>query len=412
MKPKATLFSGRRYTTARHAINQNNCNIKIQAQATVEKILLKDNYEAYAVKYCYLGNSYLVRARKGIILSAGVIGTPKILMLSGIGPKAHLESVNIKPRINLPVGDNLQDHVATGLDLVLLNKSLDFSMLSLVNPIAIFNFFVNGKGPWATLGVDALGFLDKNTLNFKYGKNSDKNQPELQFMIMPVGVSADDGARLQTLVGLKPDVYDQYFAGLNQTTAVTFLPVVLHPKSRGSVRLKEKHAGCKPIINPKYLSDQYDIDTLVKGIQWIKMLIKTAPMRELGAYLNPTKFPGCEGYIFDTEEYWECYIQQLTLSAYHPVGTCAMGSVVDSEFRVLRTNKLYVVDGSVMPKLVSGNVNAAIVMLAEKAADTIIGHDYMNSEVSSAQEVVGAEGPTKGPTMRRKCNRYWKNYQI
>lgn len=104
------------------------------------------------------------------------------------------------------------------------------------------------------------------------------------------------------------------------------------------------------------------------GLYFIKELLNTRALRTQGVSLNRKKFPGCENEMFDTREYWRCYVQHLTLTSYHPAGTCRMGDVVDTSFRVYNMRNLYVMDASVLPSLPSGNINGPVIMLAQKAA--------------------------------------------
>ncbi|KAF7273670.1 hypothetical protein GWI33_013617 [Rhynchophorus ferrugineus] len=296
-------------------------------------------------------------------------------MLSGVGDKEHLTQVGIQPKIDLPVGKNLQDHITTGFDLVLINETLELGIGQMLNPLSMWNYFTKGTGPWTTTGCELMAFFNtKNT----------SGQPDLQFMVMPLSIREDDGVFLRKLVGISDKTFSDYFAR-NRKPSITILPVVLHPKSRGFLRLHSKDPAEPPLIDPKYLSAPEDVDTLILGIQLIKQLVDTPQMKLIGAELNRTPFPGCEHHTFDTRAYWECYVTRLTITSYHPVGTCKMGhpsdvsTVVDFDFKVQRTNNLYVVDGSVLPTLTSGNINGAILMLAEMASDVIRKSYFLNT---------------------------------
>lgn len=374
--PKLTMRKGQRWTPYHQLAKTKKRNLVIITHSLVEKVLLKDNFEAYGVKYSHLEETYYARANKGVILSAGVIGTPKILMLSGIGPRKHLERLKIPPRIDLPVGDNLQDHVTTGLDLITIDIPPNVGIKQMLWPWNALRYFLLGGGPWTSAGCENIAFFNTET-----GKI-----PELQFMIMPYGVAVDEGSYLRNLIGISDKLWGKYFSKSGKPT-MTVLPVVLHPKSRGTVRLKNKNPKTPPLIDPNYLAEDYDVNILLDGIQLIKEFLETPPMRRLGAKLNPVKFPACEGLEFDTRPYWVCYVRHLTLSSYHPVGTCAMGQVIDQEFKVKGTNKLYVVDGSVLPSLPSGNPNGAIMMLAERAADIIEHHCWLSQRRCCAAEM-------------------------
>lgn len=248
---------------------------------------------------------------------------------------------------------------------------LDATELSYLFCVCSFNLlFISGDGAWTTGGCEAIGYINTN-------EQVKPVQPDLQFMVMPLGMNEDRGLYLRRLTGITDQTWREYFSLLNDSMTMTMLPILLHPKSRGYVRLKDNNFDTDPVINPQYLSHHDDVVTLIKGIDVIKQIVNTNPMKELGATFNTKVYPGCKHLKYDTPDYWECYVRHLTITAYHPVGTCKMGSakggltVVDYNFAVKNTNKLFVVDGSVMPSITSGNVNSAIIMLGELASDLI-----------------------------------------
>ncbi|KAG8222501.1 hypothetical protein J437_LFUL009604, partial [Ladona fulva] len=232
-------------------------NLKVVSNAHVEKVLFEDGHKANAVVYTIKGTKYIAEVNKEIILSAGAIETPKILMLSGIGPKDHLKSFDIPVLLDLPVGKNLHDHVTTGTDLILLSHQI-VSLGTFASPV------------WA-----------------------------------------------------------EYFQPLIGKQTATISPVLLRPKSRGEILLRSTNPFDPPKIDPKYLSHPDDVKILVEGLQFVEKLVKTESMRKLGAYMNDKAFPGCEEYEFGSVSYWECYVRHLTLTCYHPVGTCKMGPIND-----------------------------------------------------------------------------------
>ncbi|XP_004921999.1 glucose dehydrogenase [FAD, quinone] isoform X1 [Bombyx mori] len=351
--------NGKRWSTS-----DNLDMSKVFSNFLVEEILFIGN-TAVGVK-CSLSNQKIqMYAKKGVILSAGTLNTPKILQLSGIGPAHILKSLGIPIVKDLPVGKNLQDHVTTGLDLVLFNKTVSISALDMINPINAIKYFIYGTGSFTSPGCEILGFLSTKKLA----------TPNIQFMVLPVGLSSDRGSLLKNILGIKNNVWNNYFNRINKY-ATTILPIVLHPKSKGTVYINSTDPRLPPVIDPKYLSSTVDRRTLIDGLKLIKEFVNTESMKKIGATLNDIKFPGCEDHVLFTDEYFNCYIKHLTLSTYHPIGTCSMGpptsknSVVDTSFNVIGVNRLHVVDASVLPTMPSGNINAAVAMMASLFFET------------------------------------------
>ncbi|XP_014225369.1 glucose dehydrogenase [FAD, quinone]-like [Trichogramma pretiosum] len=358
-----TMKNGERWSVDRAMKQKSNNKLTVITNSFVTKILFNLN-TAYGVNYIRHDETLKAFAEKGVILSAGTIGSSKLLLLSGIGPKDHLEEMKIKNIVNLPVGQNLKDHIITGFDLINLDNNIGMSIADALNPSSMFDYFKSGQGPWTLAGVEIIGTF--------HSKLNNLSTPDLQFMIFPVGLSQDNGVLLRKNIRISKEVFDEYFAPLSYGSSITIAPVLLHPKSSGEIKLKSNNPFDLPIVDPKYLSHEEDALTLIEGIQIIKEIIKTESMQKVGAKLYEKHFPGCEMIKFDTKEYWECYLQYLSLTTYHPVGTCKIGEVVDFKFRVKGTQNLYVVDASIFPELPSGNTHIPVVVAAEKAAMLII----------------------------------------
>ncbi|XP_033340102.2 glucose dehydrogenase [FAD, quinone] [Megalopta genalis] len=363
MKPQLSMENGKRWSTDKllHTNVQNRVNVITHAH--VEKVLIESK-KAVGVQFMSLNKVFKAIAKRGVILSAGAIGSPKILMLSGIGPKKHLEDLKINVVKDLPVGQHLVDHILTGTDLVILNETIGFNMADTLSLRSAINYFLFEEGPWTSAGVEVLGTFYSSL------KKNVSSAPDLQIMMMPLGLSKDNGIVLRRALGISDEIYNDYFAPLAYKNTVTIAPVLLHPKSTGEVKLNSTNPFDPPLINPKYLTNKDDIALLIDGLQFVKKLVQTSVMKSIGASIYEKHFPGCENENFDSKKYWECYIQHLTLTSYHPAGTCRMGNVVDQKFRVYGVTNLYVIDASVLPTLPSGNINAAVLMLTEKAART------------------------------------------
>ncbi|CAH0751088.1 unnamed protein product [Diatraea saccharalis] len=353
-KSKLSQKNGKRWT-----ISDNLDSSKyVLSNALVEKVIIVNDI-AKGVTVQISDKKHNIFARKGVILSAGTINTPKILQLSGIGPPNILNNLNIPVIKNLPVGYNLQDHVTTGLDLILFNKTLSVNAMSMLDVFNVYQYFFHGKGPLTTAGCEAITFLS----------TKGENIPDIQFMVMPVGISSDRGSYLRLALGINDSVWEDYFEKFFDKHAATILPIVLHPKSKGQVHIITTDPETPPLIDPKYLSHDEDVKTLIKGLKLVQRFLNTKAMEKVGAFINPQHYPGCKSHTIFSDSYWDCYVRHLTLTSYHYVGTCSMGltssnSVVDTSFRVFGVANLYVADASVLPTLPSGNINAAVAMMA------------------------------------------------
>lgn len=380
-KSLLTQNNGKRWTTSYNLETSKH----VLTNVLVEKLLFKGS-TCIGVQI-HSANKVKLFAKKGVIVSAGTFNSAKILQLSGIGPRTLLDSLDIPVKKELPVGKNLQDHIGTGLDLVLFNNSQSVGMFDIMNLWNVFQYFFNGKGPLTTPGCEVVGFV------------STKNEttPDLQFMVLPVGISTDRGSYLRKALRIKDSVWENYFSKIFDKYSATFLTLLLHPKSKGEVRIQSSDPNMPPLINPKYLSHKDDIRTIAKGVLITRKLIETESLKAMGAHINNLPFPGCENFEMFSDLYLECYIKHLTLTSYHPVGTCTMGlpnsnkSVVDTSFRVIGIDNVYVVDGSVLPTLPSGNINAVIAMMANIFFDSNIMKLYNTNSNKSCDKIIFRE---------------------
>lgn len=174
-------------------------------------------------------------------------------------------------------------------------------------------------------------------------------------------------------------MWNQVYKPYAHVDSFSLDPVMLRPKSRGYIKLRSTNPYEHPIIDPKYLTHPDDIHMMVEAMKICIAVGMTPPYQKFGAQLFQTVFPGCETYSFLSDEYLACVARTTTQTIYHPSGTCKMGSpwdptaVVDHELKVIGVDRLRVVDGSIMPTIVSANTNAPIIMIAEKASDLIRG---------------------------------------
>lgn len=390
--PRVLQYEGQRWSVVdSYHLNPNTRHHHIISDAKAERILFDGDatesssasMKAVGVRYRKLGHLYEVRATKAVILAGGTIGSPTLLLKSGIGPEQlYTQNANktakkdtkpddplkIKLQKHLPaVGQHLQDHVTTGLDLITLNQSIGMEPWNLYSIRQISDYLLNGQGSWTMGGCEGLGFV-RTIL-----AANDSRAPDLGFMVIPMGSTIDGGVYFRRLFNINERTWKEYFQPLIATPTISILPIVLHPKSRGFVSIRvARDDDVETIIQPQYLSHPHDINVLVMGLKMIHELTQTPAFQELGATITQRPLPGCGHLTFLSDEYWKCYAQHLTLTAYHPVGTCRMGhnqtdSVVDpSTFRVHGVDHLYICDASIMPTLPSANPQSTVGMLARK----------------------------------------------
>ncbi|XP_071113299.1 glucose dehydrogenase [FAD, quinone]-like [Haliotis cracherodii] len=337
-------------------------NLHVLANSHVTKVMINKK-TAVGVEYVKDGRLYRVRASREVILSAGAIGSPQLLLLSGIGPKKHLEEMKIPVHASLPVGDSLQDHMFVTMvskiqkPISLTTKKLE-STLTSIEYRALKSGLLTSSG-----GLEAMAFVKTK---------SDEPSPDIQLQC--VCVSMDES--LARLFNIDQKIV-AHFNWTSVEEGFTILPALLRPKSMGTIRLRSTNPFEHPIIEPNYLSHPDDVKTLVRGVRMVQKLHQTNAFKEIGARLEDTPFPTCTTMKYDTDEYWECYIRALATTIYHPTTTCKMGkpsdptTVVDPQLRVKGIAGLRVADASIMPALVSGNTNAPCIMIGEKAADII-----------------------------------------
>lgn len=303
----------------------------------------------------------VVLARLEVILAAGAINSPHLLLLSGIGPAEHLKEMRVPVIANLPVGDNLQDHIYPGGAHFTIDKPVSLSQARVVKPSSVVQYLAKGSGPLTTTGVDGLAFVSSRQA-LAMQAASHKDWPDIELHLVPADVVADNGRYLRHLAGVSNRVWP-YYASYARSPSFSIDPVLLRPYSRGTVRLKSRNPHVKPQINPNYLADKRDVSVLIDGLRIAIAVGTSAPfVSRFNSKLFSKKVPGCEHYEFLSDYYLECVIRTLTWTIYHPVGTCKMGNklgdtsaVVDSQLRVLGgISNLRVVDASVMPYIVSG----------------------------------------------------------
>ncbi|KAJ8985225.1 hypothetical protein NQ317_018254, partial [Molorchus minor] len=355
-------------------------NLDILTKAFVTKILIDENDVAYGVVYEREGKVYEVKARKEVILAAGAINSPQLLMLSGIGPKDHLGQMGIKCRKDLPVGQNLQDH------------------LMFLGLIASFpEYLAKGKGPISALGgIEAIGFIKTNV------SKRVVDQPDVELIFNRGSIGSGVGLFTESLFKMKSECYKSCFGPIQFGYSWTLGQMLLHPKSVGYVKLASKKPRDAPLIQPRYYSDpdDQDIKTMIAGIRVCQKLATTEAFKGYGAELNRNPLYGCDKIEFDSDEYWGCALRAMSNTIYHPIGTTKMGpeddpgAVVNTRLQVYGMKNLRVVDAGCAPTHISGHTSALAIMIGEKASD-YIKEDWGELDGSPSGETlyVGTDSP-------------------
>jgi len=349
--PEVTVDRGRRASTATQYLHPaaRRPNLDIVTGALVTRILIEHG-RAVGVELAGRDGRHVIRAGREVILAAGAYNSPKLLLLSGIGPADELRALGIDVAADLPgVGRNLQEHPLTGISYH-LNRPVGYENALRFDRLAL------------TMARYALGIESHSTqlpvTSFAFMRTRDGlDRPDIKANIYPT--------RLDARV---------WFPGIRRGAghAMSVFAVLLRPESRGTVRLRSADPAAPPEIRINMFQDARDLATMRRTIHMLRDFFAAKPLGELvGGEIMP-------GASVRSDAEIDAYHRQSAVLAHHASCTCAMGTgddaVVDPELRVRGIEGLRVADASVMPRVVGGNTNAPVIMIAEKAADLILGN--------------------------------------
>jgi choline dehydrogenase-like flavoprotein len=349
-----SIRGGTRETTAsallRPALGRQNLLVLTATQATR---LILEGRRVVAVEARSAGGSLIVKAHREVVLAAGAIQSPQLLMLSGIGDGEHLAALGIPVRHDLPgVGRNLHDHLASPVHMRTQNPT-SYGVSLRAMPRNLWNvaeYLLFRRGPLANNVFESAAFV-KSTAGL--------DRPDVQLVFQPAK---------------RPGPSFPYPVGHGYAIS----PVGLYPRSRGRVTLASPDPFDAPLINPNLLSAPEDLPPLINGIRLARKIFASSAFAKYRA--EETAPGGAAASDADLA----AYVRAEAYTVHHPVSTCRMGSdaaaVVDPQLRVVGLNGLRVADASVFPSIIGGNTNAAVVMIAEKACDLILGRPPLAPE--------------------------------
>ncbi|HTT02583.1 MAG TPA: GMC family oxidoreductase N-terminal domain-containing protein [Steroidobacteraceae bacterium] len=346
-----TIKKGRRCSAAVGYLHpaMSRPNLRVEKHALALRVLFEGR-RATGIEYLQHGTRHVARARAEVILAAGSVASPQLLEVSGIGRGALLQQHGIPVLAELPaVGENLQDHYMIGAQWRVKPE------YTTVNELSHGARFAGELLKYLFTRQGLLSFAVAHIVAF-CRSNRELTRPDLQLHLMAASMDLEQLAKTQALI-------------LEKKPGMTCTPCQIRPESRGTVHIKSADASVYPSIVPNYLSHPTDQQVAIAGMRLTRRVMNQPA---LAPYLE-----SAADHFGDTDESMLAYARVAGNTLYHPVGTCRMGgdrqAVVDAQLRVQGIERLRVVDASIMPRITSGNTNAATIMIAEKAADMILG---------------------------------------
>jgi 4-pyridoxate dehydrogenase len=344
-----TIRNGRRASAAsaflKPAMERRNLNVVTNALVT--RVMLRGTTAA-GVEYIKDGQVVQAATGREVIVAGGAFSTPHILMLSGIGPTAHLRAVGVEPLVDLPVGRNLQDHLAVFLAFARAEPGPFHHQMRLDRmAVSMLQAWLFGTGPGTVVPGGLHAFLKTRP---------ELAVPDIEFMFR--GAAVDVRLWFPLVMPPRPDGF-------------AIRPTLLHPDSRGEILLRSADPREPMHIAYKFFTAPGDLPKLREGFRLAREIAYQKP---LDRFRDAETAPGA---AIKSDAELEAYIRRTALTAHHPAATCPMGAgpdaVLDAQMRVRGVERLRVVDASAMPDIISAHLNAAVMMMAEKAADMISG---------------------------------------
>ncbi|MFN5700969.1 MAG: GMC family oxidoreductase [Betaproteobacteria bacterium] len=348
---QSTQRNGQRASTARSYLMpaMNRRNLSVLTHCVVKRVIFESG-RAIGVEYLEAGILQIARCKAGVVLSAGSLATPGVLMRSGVGPGTHLQAMGIKTVVDSPeVGQNLQEHAAVRIGFHSRIPTINSELGPLRNVWHALNYLLRRRGP-LTMCIGHAQALVRS--------RNDLDAPNLQIIFSPLAIEF-------TPKGPRP--YPRPAAGVAIGLA--------HAHGRGEVKLSSADPASKPVIDYELVGHPQDMQDLIAGCKIGRDLMAAPPLK---TYVIDERMPGL---ATQTDEQWEAFIRKSAFPMYHPCGTARMGSdeksVVDPQLRVRGVDQLWVADASVIPSIPTGNINATCIMIGEKASDLVMAQQRL-----------------------------------
>ncbi|KFB42239.1 AGAP003787-PA-like protein [Anopheles sinensis] len=380
--PHGSIRDGLRCSTAKGYLRPATArkNLHISINTMVEKILIDPvDKRAYGVQFEKDNRRFYVMVAKEVILSAGALNSPQLLMLSGVGPREQLERHNIPVLQELPgVGRNLQDHVATGAGGYTIQAPLGatpvaYDFAQSVGVDTLRRFLLEQQGPLYGMPLcEVMGFL-----NTKY-QDPSIDWPDIEVFLASLSDLTDGGRFGKRGTSMSDQYYGEVYEPQVYQNSYMVIPMLSRPYSTGWLELASRRPRDHIRIYPNYFADPRDMQILIEGLKFAQDLARTAAMRRINAtLLDYSRSPCRRESVPNEDEFFSCLVRHYTQTIYHPCGTAKMGpvtdplAVVDRFLRVHHVGGLRVVDASIFPVIPTGNTNVPTIATAEKAADIV-----------------------------------------
>lgn len=374
---QTTTQNGKRHSAAEafiQPIYRKRKNLHILTSALVNQIIIDpDTKKASGVHFIRNNQTYTSYATKEVILSAGAFHSPQLLMLSGVGPKEHLESLDIDVIKDLPVGKKFWDHMGFLPNHFIVNTT---SLTTHIKKIGILEIaqFLQGKGP-----LTGIGGFEAFTYGKWAGSDLPGDYPDFELIFMAGHLASDLGIAFHKEFNVNQEIYDEVYKPIESPELDVFTIAVLHmqPRTTGTLTLRDKNIFSAPIFDYPYFEEEEDLEAILAGIKASFRIVNTDVMKSIGVKQHAIPVPGCTHLPFNSDDYWRCSIRFYATTVHHQVGSCRMGpeddedAVVDPELRVHGIAGLRVADTSVLPTQIAAHSNAVSFMVGEKLADML-----------------------------------------